>query len=135
PPVAAWRQAEARLLAQRLRELVDAGEPPGEIAVLVRASASMPALERALADVGLPTLATAGRGFWTRQEVLDLMGYLAALANPLDEVALLTAIGSPLCGASADAQALLVAAARAEGRDVWDVVRAGAPADVGDDDR
>lgn len=135
PPVAAWRQAEARLLAQRLRELVDAGEPPGEIAVLVRASASMPVLERALADVGLPTLATAGRGFWTRQEVLDLMGYLAVLANPLDEVALLTALGSPLCGASADTLALLVGAARAQRRDVWDVLRDAVPGEVDPDDR
>ena len=137
PPVAAWRQAEARLLARRLRELVDAGEPPGEIAVLVRASASMPVIERALADVGLPTLATAGRGFWTRQEVLDLMGYLAVLANPLDEVALLTALGSPLCGASADTLALLVGAARAERRDVWDVLRDAVPdgVDAGDRER
>jgi len=135
PPVAAWRQAEARLLAQRLRELVDAGEPPGEIAVLVRASASMPVIERALADVGLPTLATAGRGFWTRQEVLDLMGYLAVLANPLDEVALLTALGSPLCGVSADTLALLVGAARADRRDVWDVLRDGVPGEVDAGDR
>jgi ATP-dependent helicase/nuclease subunit A len=119
PPVAPWRRAEARLLAQRLRELVDAGEAvPGEIAILVRASASMPVLERALADVGLPSLATAGRGFWTRQEVVDLMAYLAALANPLDERALLTVLGSPLCGASSDALALLVGAARDAREDV-----------------
>jgi ATP-dependent exoDNAse (exonuclease V) beta subunit len=124
PPVHAWRRAEARLLAQRLRELVDAGESPGEIAILVRASASMPVLERALADVGLPSLATAGRGFWTRQEVVDLTAYLAALANPLDERALLTVLGSPLCGASSDALALLVSAARtAPRRELWAVLR------------
>ncbi len=124
PPVAAWRKAEARLLAQRLRELVDAGEAaPGEIAILVRASGSMPVLERALADVGLPTLATAGRGFWTRQEVVDLMAYLTALANPLDEIALLTTLGSPLCGATPDALALLVGAARAAWAEVWPTLR------------
>jgi ATP-dependent exoDNAse (exonuclease V) beta subunit len=123
PPVAAGRRAEARLLAQRLRELVDAGESPGEIAILVRASASMPVLERALADVGLPSLATAGRGFWTRQEVVDLTAYLAALANPLDERALLTVLGSPLCGLTSDALALVVGAARADRRDVWGTLR------------
>ncbi len=120
PRSPAGRRAEARLLAQRLREIVDAGEAaPGEIAVLVRASASMAIFERALADVGLPTLASAGRGFWTRQEVVDLMAYLAALANPLDEIALLTTLGSPLCGATSDALALLVGAAREADASVW----------------
>ncbi|HEY8584922.1 MAG TPA: UvrD-helicase domain-containing protein, partial [Capillimicrobium sp.] len=124
PPVPAWRRAEARLLAQRLRELVDAGEAsPGDMAVLVRASGSMPVLEQALADVGLPTLASAGRGFWTRQEVVDLMGYLAALANPLDEPALLVALGSPLCGLSSDAVALAVRAAREAGTGLWRALR------------
>ncbi|UGS37840.1 UvrD-helicase domain-containing protein [Capillimicrobium parvum] len=130
PPGPAWRRAEARLLAQRLRELVDSGEAaPGEIAVLVRAAASMPVVERALADAGLPTLASAGRGFWTRQEVVDLMGYLAALANPLDERALLTVLASPLCGLSSDAIALLGAAAREQRTSVWAVLGAQAPRD------
>jgi ATP-dependent exoDNAse (exonuclease V) beta subunit len=128
PPVADGRKAEARLLAQRLRELVDDGEAaPGDIAILVRAAASMPVLERALADVGLPVLATAGRGFWTRQEVVDLMAYLAALANPLDEPSLLAVLGSPLCGASSDALALLVQEARGRGEDVWATLRAAPP--------
>ncbi len=128
PPVTDARKAEARLLAQRLRELVDAGHAtPGEVAVLVRASASMPVLEQALTDVGLPSLATAGRGFWTRQEVVDLMAYLAALANPLDEVSLLSVLGSPLCGAGPDALALLVQAARGRRADVWATLRDGAP--------
>ncbi len=130
PPVAGGRKAEARLLAQRLRELVDSGEAaPGDIAILVRASASMPVLERALADVGLPSLATAGRGFWTRQEVVDLMAYLAALANPLDEPALLSVLGSPLCGASAPTRwRCWCRHARARGEDLWATLRDAPPA-------
>src|SRR5204863_8518096 len=89
PSGQAWRHAEARLVAQRVRELVDAGDArAGDVAILVRATAAMPVFERALADVGLPALASAGRGFWSRQEVVDLMSYLAALANPLHERAL-----------------------------------------------
>jgi ATP-dependent exoDNAse (exonuclease V) beta subunit len=127
PPVADGRKAEARLIAQRLRELVDRGDAaPGDIAILVRASASMPVLEGALADVGLPSLATAGRGFWTRQEVVDLMAYLSALANPLDEPSLLAVLGSPLCGVSSDTLALLVQEARAAREDVWSTLRAAA---------
>ena len=49
-----WRRAEARLVAQRVRDLVDAGEArAGQVAVLVRATAAMPLFERALADAGL----------------------------------------------------------------------------------
>jgi len=125
PAGPAWRRAEARRLAQRLRELVDSGAAaPGDIAVLVRAAASMPVVERALADAGLPTLASAGRGFWTRQEVVDLLGYLAALANPIDERALLTVLASPLCGLSSDAIALLGRAARDQGTSLWAVLGA-----------
>src|SRR5205807_2517501 len=85
----------------------------------VRATASMPAFERALADLGLPALASAGRGFWSRQEVVDLTSYLAALANPLHERALVGVLASPLAGVSADALALATAAARGAGRGPW----------------
>lgn len=120
PPTQAWRRAEARLVAERVRELVDAGEAHSrEVAVLVRAAASMPVLERALEDVGLRTLATAGRGFWSRQQVVDLMSYAAALANPLDERALVATLASPLAGVSTDALSLIAAAARERGRGLW----------------
>jgi ATP-dependent exoDNAse (exonuclease V) beta subunit len=136
PPVADGRKAEARLIAQRLRELVDRGDAaPGDIAILVRAAASMPVLERALADVGLPSLATAGRGFWTRQEVVDLMAYLSALANPLDEPSLLAVLGSPLCGVSSDTLALIVQEARAAHQDLWSTLRAAPPQAAPPEDR
>ena len=125
PPTQAYRRAEARLVAQRVRELVDTGATrAGDVAVLVRASPAMPALERALQDVGLPTLATAGRGFWSREQVVDLMSYLVALSNPLDERALLATLGSPLVGVSPDGLAIAVAAAGAAQRDLWWTLRA-----------
>ena len=52
-------------------------------------SADLPVFERALQDVGLPTLAVGGRGYWGRQVVRDLCGWLGVLANPRDEIALL----------------------------------------------
>ena len=108
PPTTSWRAAEARLLAQRLAELV-AGEHvrPGEIAVLVRASGDIPVYERAIEEVGLPTLAAGAGGYWSHQQVADLLAYLSALANPLDEKALYGTLASPIAGVSADALALL----------------------------
>jgi ATP-dependent exoDNAse (exonuclease V) beta subunit len=108
PPAQAWRHAEARLLAQRIAELVDTGATaPEDVVVLLRAVGSLPVFERALQDVGLPTLAVGGRGYWGRQVVRDLCGWLAVLANPRDEIALYGVLASPLVGASTDALALL----------------------------
>jgi ATP-dependent helicase/nuclease subunit A len=123
PSGKADRCAEARLVARRVRELVDSGEcARGDVCVLLRASTDMETFERALEDEGLATLASGGRGFWARQQVLDLTSYLAALVNPRDEEALLAVLASPIVGAGADTLALLGRAAKAGGGRLWDVL-------------
>src|SRR5690349_13165445 len=107
------RHAEARLVAQRIAELVRDGEVgAGDVAVLLRAATDIGLYERALELEGLATLASGGRGWWARRQVQDLCCYLGALANPRDEAALLGLLASPLVGASSDALALLALAAR-----------------------
>ena len=114
PGTKAWRQAEARLLAQRVRELVDQDlHRPEDIVVLLRALGDLPVYERALEDQGLLTLSVGGRGYWGRQVVRDLCAWLAALANPRDETALYGVLASPLVGLSSDA---LAHVARAGGK-------------------
>ena len=66
-----WRRAEARLVAHRLREEVDAGRRPGDVVVLVRATASLRLFEQALEDQGLPTYVVGGRGYWSQEQVRD----------------------------------------------------------------
>ncbi len=122
PPAAMWRQAEARLLAQRVAELVrDGSARAGDVVVLLRAGGDLEVYERALQLRGLRTLAAAG-GFWAHQQIGDLLAYLRALANPLDEEALYGVLASPLLGMSRDGLALLSQAARDAGRGVWDAV-------------
>lgn len=125
-PEPLWRQAEARLLAQRLHDLLeeDPGLRPGHIAVLVRARKSMEVMQRALADVGLDTLISGSRGYWAHPQVLDLVGWLRLLANPRDERTLWHVLGSPLVGVSTDAMALLAMAARQDEVRPWDVLHA-----------
>ncbi|HEX7611039.1 MAG TPA: 3'-5' exonuclease, partial [Solirubrobacteraceae bacterium] len=114
----------ARLLAQRVRELVDAGSArAGEVVVLLRGLGDIEVYERALQLSGLRTLAVVG-GFWRRLQTHDLLAYLRALANPLDEQALYETLASPLVGLSTDALAVLADAARARGRGVWETARA-----------
>ncbi len=123
PHATIWRQAEARLLAQRVDELVQAGEAlPGEIVVLLRATGDIEVFERALQLHGLRTLATVGT-FWGRQQIGDLHSYLRALANPRDEEALYSALASPLAGCSRDGLALLAKAASSRGH-AWEAALA-----------
>jgi ATP-dependent helicase/nuclease subunit A len=118
-----WRLAEARALAERVGELIEGGAQPREIVVLIRATTDMRAYERALERRGIPTYVIGGRGYWSHPQVVDLVGYLRALANPREEEALYTVLASPLVGASLDALVILGAAARASARDPWWVVR------------
>ncbi len=101
-----WRRAEARLIAQRLRREVDGGRRPGEIAVLVRAAASLRLVEAALEERGLATSVIGGRGYWSHEQVRDGLAWLSVLANPLDEASLYAVLASPFCGVGVDALAL-----------------------------
>ena len=103
PPAPLWRQAEARLLARRDRRADRGGRArAGDVVVLLRAGGDIGVYERALATSGLRTLA-AGGGFWSHQQVADLVAYLRALANPLDEPALYGVLASPLVRLLGDA--------------------------------
>ena len=114
-----WRQAEARLLAQRVAQLIQEGEArAGEVVVLLRSTPDLEIYERALQLCGLQTLATVGT-FWGQQQIGDLLSYLRALANPLDEEALFSVLASPLGGCSRDGLAILAAARRASGGGLW----------------
>jgi ATP-dependent helicase/nuclease subunit A len=120
PPAPLWRQAEARMLAERVGELVDSGRAQaGEVVVLLRALGDLDVYERALQLRGLRTLAAVG-GFWKHQQIGDLLAYLRALCNPLDEEALYSALASPLAGVSRDGLALLALEARGARRGPWE---------------
>ncbi|HLB21127.1 MAG TPA: UvrD-helicase domain-containing protein, partial [Solirubrobacteraceae bacterium] len=124
PPAPLWRQAEARMLARRVGELVREGAArPGQIVVLLRASGDLEVFERALQLDGLRTLAAVG-AFWGHQQIGDLISYLRALANPLDEVALYGLLASPLGGCSRDCLALLAQSAQAARRGAWETALA-----------
>jgi ATP-dependent helicase/nuclease subunit A len=118
----AWRVAEARALASRVAEVVHSGARPGEVVLLLRAATDMRVYERALEDRGIPTYVIGGRGYWSHPQVIDLVSYLRALANPRDQEAFYTVLASPLVGVSLDALVILAAAARAADRDPWWVV-------------
>ena len=112
---APWRLAEARALADRLAALIASGEcAAGDAVVLTRATTDLRAYERALEDAGVPTYVIGGRGYWTHPQVVQLVAYLRALANPLDQEALYATLLSPLGGISLDGLVLFAAAMAGE---------------------
>ena len=114
--------AEARALARRLRELVDAGEARrGDIVVLLRAFTHVDAYEDALRRAGLDPYVVGGRGYWSQQQVEDLLRLLGCVANPLDDEILFGALASPACGVSPDALWLIRQAA-GPGKPVWPAI-------------
>ena len=114
-----WRRAEARRLAERIGMELDAGRRPGEVVVLVRSTASLRLFEQALEERGVATYVLGGRGYWSHEQVRDGLAYLSALANPLDERALLGVLASPFCGAGSDALITLAEAGRRSGAGLW----------------
>jgi ATP-dependent helicase/nuclease subunit A len=131
-----WRAAEARLLAKRVDELTSDPRSPagmgqgaggpwsyGDLVILFRATTAMGLFERALDERGIPVHVVGGRGYWGQQQVADLRNWLAALANPLDGLALYSVLASPLAGLSLDAVALIGLHARRSRWDPWRMVR------------
>ncbi len=104
----------AAAVAQRLVEMIETGVcKPDEIAILCRAASAFPAYEDALEHAGAPFLTIAGKGFYDRPEVRDLLNILQALADPNDDLALAGALRSPVLGLS-DAALYALAAWRDE---------------------
>jgi ATP-dependent exoDNAse (exonuclease V) beta subunit len=121
---APWRVAEARALAARLDRLLATGTAVArDIVLLTRATTDLRVYERALEERGIPTYVIGGRGYWAHPQVIDMVSYLEALANPRAEEALYTVLASPLVGVPADALVILAAVARARDVDPWAVLR------------
>jgi ATP-dependent helicase/nuclease subunit A len=107
-----WRRAEARAIAQRVRELIDSGvASAGEIVLLFAAGTDAEWYEQELRALGVPTYRALGRGYFGQQQVGDLLAYLRLLHNRYDDQALVSVLASPFVGISNDALVLLRRAA------------------------
>ncbi len=106
------RAEEARWIAARLRQLLDAGQPVvvdsvdgqptprplrlGDVAILLRSLGDAQVYEEALRDAGLDYYLAGGHAFYAQQEIFDVLNLLRAVASTVDEIALAGALRSPL---------------------------------------
>jgi len=89
-------------LAVRLQQLKLEGQIRNwdDVVLLFRASTGYPYYEEALEDAGIPFVTVAGRGFYDRPEIRDLLNILRAIADPLDDLAFAGMLRSPAFGLS-----------------------------------
>jgi ATP-dependent exoDNAse (exonuclease V) beta subunit len=90
---------EASLVASRIIELrCELNCDYKDVAILVRSLNSLPPFVEALDRFGIPFVTTGGRTFLEAREIRDLRAFLAALVNPLDEIALIGVLRGPFVG-------------------------------------
>lgn len=113
----------ATALAFRLMQLhFDNGLDYGDMAILCRASNAFQYYENAFDDAGIPYLTVAGKGFYDRPEVRDLLNALQTIADPHDTLALVGLLRSPACGLS-DVTLYRLAAQRSTTQSLWDALQ------------
>ncbi len=79
-------EEEARSVTDEIERQRKTGQPLNQIAVLVRASAQMRAMEDRFITVGLPYRVIGGPRFYERQEIKDAIAYLEVTANPSNDL-------------------------------------------------
>ncbi|MGH8651624.1 MAG: UvrD-helicase domain-containing protein [Gammaproteobacteria bacterium] len=72
----------------------------GDIAILFRALTDIKVYELALRRAGIPYMVLAGRGFYEREEIQDIVALMRFLENRTDDIALVSALRAPLFGLS-----------------------------------
>jgi len=123
---------EARALARRIRKMVerrevkitdcgrpDVGRPVGyrDIAILLRGLTDIERYEKVFLEEGLPYFVVGGgRGYYARAEIRDVMNVLTVIDTPLDDLALVATLRSPMVGLDTGTLYALARFAQKEGK-------------------
>ena len=109
------RRWEAYEIAKRIGEVIDQQRPVydtderqkrnmeyRDVAILFQSMTNVTLYEDALKAQDIPFLTIAGRGYFERQEIWDMLDLLRFLHNPTDDLSLATALRSPMFAFSDD---------------------------------
>ncbi|HNR33955.1 MAG TPA: UvrD-helicase domain-containing protein [Candidatus Hydrogenedentes bacterium] len=118
--VETYRRDEADLIAWRIEEMCagphramvesDGEARParfGDVAILLRSFSDIHLYEEALRKRSIPFGVVSGKGFYERQEILDLRNLLTVVVDPWNEMALLGFLRGPLACLSDNALAAM----------------------------
>ena len=105
------KQTADRMAARWVKDVVDEGENPGDIGVLVKNWRFGARMVAELRSLGVSARLTGGSSrFYTRLEIRDLANVMRVLGDPSDEFSLLAVLHSPLAGLTLDSIAMLASA-------------------------
>jgi len=113
--------AAAALAARLIRLREEESVEWSDVVLLFRASTAFGVYEDALERAGVPFVTVAGRGFYDRPEIRDLLNALVAISDPSDELAMTGLLRSPAIGLS-DATIYLLRWDEDEPRSLWQAV-------------
>lgn len=91
------KSIEAKMIAKRIKKLLDEGERASEIAVLYRAKANINLLEDELLKLNIPVNNTAEE-FKEKREIKDMITMLKAISNKSDFLSFIAYLRSPMAG-------------------------------------
>lgn len=116
---------EARFVAQRIERLIrEHNYTRKDFAIFYRTNAQSRVLEDLMRSHSLPYRLIGGQKFYERMEIKDILGYLKALLNPTDEVALKRIINTPARGIGKTTIEKIDAVATEQGLDFFAAIRA-----------
>lgn len=116
-------KAEAKWMVNKMKELVEQGASPSDIAVLYRAHHVSRVLEETLLKEGMPYRIYSGTAFYQRREVKDVVSYLRMLVSA-DDLAFMRTVNNPPRGFGKKKMAFLRAEAERTGDSLLDTLRA-----------
>ena len=123
--VEVWKTVKPceKAVADGVLQLISEGVPPREITVLVRMGNSVDQIVSALRNAGQKvSVLSSGSNYFLRSEIRDLGSALQAIAEPNDNLALLSLLRSPLVGLSLDAVMQLGLDARSQNKSVYSLL-------------
>jgi DNA helicase-2/ATP-dependent DNA helicase PcrA len=89
---------ESKSIAREIKELLNRGVNPNDIAVLYRINALSRSLEEGFSKEGLGFKLIGGMRFYERAEVKDIISYFRVLSNPYDDFSFIRIINKPKRG-------------------------------------
>ncbi|MFP7762125.1 ATP-dependent helicase [Marisediminicola sp. LYQ85] len=122
---------EAQFIADEITELHTQGVEYRDIAVFYRTNAQTRALEEVFIRSALPYRVLGGTKFYERAEIKDAFGYLIAVANPADPLALRRIMNTPKRGIGPATEAALQSHADKNGVTLRDAMRSAAQLGLG----
>ncbi len=94
------RREEARQIVGYIAKLVNEGVAYSEITLLFRSMSSVKVYEQALQHQAIPFVNLSGRGFYEKQEIIDVLNFISWLQDSKDKVNQIAVLRSPFFGIS-----------------------------------